>query len=62
MVDNVVTEEKVGSHFTYDFIPKKIESQLTNFIVYDIEAHNTGTAGPFCVSFHRFGNLAAKYD
>ena len=33
MVDNVITEEIVNSHFKIDFIPKKIEFQLTNFLV-----------------------------
>ena len=28
-----ITEENVNSHFIYEFIPKKIESHLTNFIV-----------------------------
>ena len=36
-VDNYVTEENVNSHFKYEFIPQKIESHLTNFIVYDLE-------------------------
>ena len=25
----------------YEFIPNKVESQLTNFIVYDLETHHT---------------------
>ena len=32
-VDNFITEENVNSHFKYEFIPKKIESHPTNFIV-----------------------------
>ena len=35
MVDNYITEENVNSHFKYEFTPKKIESHLTKFIVYD---------------------------
>ena len=37
MVDNYITEENVTSHFKYEFIPKKIEPHLSNFIVYDLE-------------------------
>ena len=32
-IDNYITEENVNSHFKYEFIPKKIDSHLTNFIV-----------------------------
>ena len=52
IVDNFQTEEYVNSLFKYEFIPKKIESQLTKFIVYDLETHNTDRARPyvFCSS------------
>ena len=50
-VDNFITEESVNSHFKYEFIPKKIEPHLTNFIVYDLETHNTGSANPFVSQF-----------
>ena len=33
MIDNFITEENVNSHSKYEFIPKKIESHLTNFII-----------------------------
>ena len=42
--DNFITEENVKSHFEYIYKPKKIESHLTNFIVYDLETHNTDRA------------------
>ena len=44
IVDNFITQENVNSHFKYEFIPKKINSHLTNFIVYDLETHNTDRA------------------
>ena len=37
-VDNYITEEKVNSHFKYEFIPKKIESHLAN-LAYTILKH-----------------------
>ena len=49
-VDNYITE-KFYSHFKYEFIPKKIESHLTNFIVYDPETHITDRARPYWISF-----------
>ena len=41
IVDNFITEENVNLHFKYEFITKKIESHLTIFNAYDLEAHNT---------------------
>ena len=52
-VDNYIRKKNVNSHFNYKFIPRKIESHLTNFIVYDLETHNTDRARPYCISFYR---------
>ena len=62
IVDNFITEENVNSHSKYEFIPKKIESHLTNFIVYDVETHNTNRARPHVFCFYRLGKLAGKYS
>ena len=51
--DNFITEENVNSHFKYEFIPKKIESHLTNFIVNDLETRNTDGAKPYVFCFYR---------
>ena len=62
IVDNYITEENVNSHFKYEFIPKKIESHLTNFIVYDLETQITDRARPYCISFYRLSKLAGRYN
>ena len=62
IIDNYTTEENVNSQFEYEFIPKKNESHLTNFIVYDLETHNTDRARPYCISFYRLSKLAGRYD
>ena len=62
MVDNYITEENVNSHFKYEFIPKKINSHLTNFIVYDLETYSTDRARPYCISFYRISKIAGRYD
>ena len=46
IVDNYITEENVNSHFKYEYIPKKINSHLTNFIVYDIGTYSSDRARP----------------
>ena len=62
MVDNFITAQNVTSHFKYEFIPKKIDSHLTNFIVYDLETHNTDRACPYNMTFYRLGKIAGRYE
>ena len=62
IVDNYITEENVTSHFKYKFTPKKIEAQLTNFIVYDLETHNTIRARPYNMTFYRLSKIAGRYE
>ena len=35
---------------------------MTNFIVYDIETHNTDRARPYVFSFYRLSKLAGRYN
>ena len=62
IVDNYITEENVNSHFKHEFIPKKIDSHLTNFIVYDLETHNTDRARPYNMTFYRLSKIAGRYE
>ena len=62
IVDNYITGENVNSQFKYDFIPNKIESHLTNFIVYDHETNTTDRARPYNMTFYRLGKLAGRYN
>ena len=62
IVDSYITEENVNSHFKYEFTPKKIESHLTDFIVYDLETHNTDRARPYNMTFYRLSKIAGRYE
>ena len=62
IVDNFITEEIVNSHFKYEFISKRIESHLTNFIVYDLETKNEDRARPYVFCFYRLSKLAGGYN
>ena len=62
IVDNYITEENVTSNFKYEFTPKKTESHLTNFIVYDLETHNTDRARPYNMTFYRVSKIAGRYE
>ena len=52
----------MNSNFESEFIPKKIDSHLTNLIVYDLETHNTERAKPYVFCFYRLSKLAGKYS
>ena len=62
VVDNYITEENVNSHFKYEFIPKQIESHLSNFIVYDLETYSTDRAHPYNMTFYRLSKIAGRYE
>ena len=62
MVKKFITEENVKSHFEYIYKPNKTESHLTNFIVDDLETHNTDRARPYVFCFHRLSKLAGRYN
>ena len=62
IVENYITEENVKSHFEYIYKPKKIESHLTNFIVYDLETHETNRARPDVFCLYRLSKLAGRYN
>ena len=61
-VGNYITEGNVNSHFKYEFIPNKIQSHLTNCIVYDLETHNTDRVRPYNRTFYGLNNLAGRYN
>ena len=60
--DNYITEENVNSHFKYEFISKKIESHLTNFVTYDLETHNTDRPRTYVFCFYRLSKLSGGYN
>ena len=62
IVDNYIKEQKVNAHFEYINKPIKIESHLTNFIIYDLETHNTDRARPYVFCFYRLSKLAGRYN
>ena len=62
IVDNYITEENVNSHFKYEFIPKKIDSHLTSFLVYDLETRNEDRARPYNMTFYGLTKIAGRYE
>ena len=62
IVDIYTTNENVNSCFKYEFIPQKIESHSSIFIVYDLETPNTDRARPYVFCFYRLSKIAGRYN
>ena len=62
LVGNYITKENDEAFFKYEITPKKKESHLTNFIVYDLETFDTDRGKPYNMTFYRLSNIAGRYD
>ena len=49
VVGNVISDIHVKSFIKFEYKPKKVQSQLTNMVVYDIETFNTDGAVPYAI-------------
>ena len=61
VVDNVISDKHVKSYIKYEYKPKKVQSQLTNMIVYDIETFSTIKCVPYANCIYRLGKISGKY-
>ena len=61
VVDNVVSDKHVKSYIKYEYKPKKVQSQLTNMIVYDIETFSTIKCVPYANCIYRLRKISGKY-
>ena len=53
VVDNVLSDKHVKSIVKNEYKPKKVQSQLTNMIVYDLETFSNEKAVPYASCIHR---------
>ena len=60
VVDNVISDKHVKSYIKYKYKPKKVQSQLTNMIVYDIETFSTIKYVPYANCIHRLSRISGK--
>ena len=60
VVDNVISDKHVKCYIKYEYKPKKVQSQLTNMIVYDIETFNTINCVPYANCIYRLGKISGK--
>ena len=62
IVNNYITHENVKSYFEYKYQPKKLQSCLSNFIVYDLGTLNTDIAKPYTITFYRLYKIAGRWE
>ena len=51
VIFNVISDKHVKNFLKYEYEPKKVQSQLTNMLVYDIETFNTDRAVPYAIVY-----------
>ena len=61
VVDSVISDKHVKSYIKYEYKPKKVQSQLTNMIVYDIETFSTIKCVPCANCIYRLSKISGKY-
>ena len=61
VVDNVISDKHVRSFIKYEYKPKKVQSQLTHVIIYDIETFSTIKCVPYANCIFRLSKISGKY-
>ena len=62
VVDNVIFDKNVGNFFKFEYKPKKVQSQLPNKLVYDIETFYTDRLVPYANCINTLNNISGKYN
>ena len=60
VVDNVISDKYVKIYIKYEYKPKKVQSQSTNIIFYDIETFSTIKCVPYANCIYRLGKISGK--
>ena len=60
VVDNFISDKHVKSYINNEYKPKKVQSQLTNMIVYDIETFSTIKCVPYANCIYRLSKISGK--
>ena len=60
VVDIVKSDKHIKSYINYEYKPKKVQSQLTNMIVYHIETFSTIKCVPYANCIYRLSKISGK--
>ena len=61
VVDNVISDKHVKSFVKYEYKPEKVQSPLTNIVVYDLETLNKIRAALYCSCIYKLSKISCKY-
>ena len=62
VVDSVISHKHVKSFIKFEYKTKKVQSQLSNMVVYDLETFNADKAGPYASCIYRLSKIPVKYN
>ena len=62
VVDTVKSDKRVESLIKYEYKPKKVQSQLTNMVVHDIETFDTIKCVPYSTCIYRLNKISGEHD
>ena len=62
VIDNVISDKHVKSYIIYEYKLKKVQSQLTNKIVFDLETLNTDRVVSYASCVYRLSKISGKYN
>ena len=60
VVDNIISDKQVKSFIKYDYKPKKVQSPITNIVVYDLETSNIIRVVPYCSCIYKLSKISGK--
>ena len=61
IVDNVISDKHNKGFIKYEYNPKKVNSPLTNIVIYDLENFNKIRVVPYCSCICKLSKIAGKY-
>ena len=59
--DNVLSDKHIKSFVEYEYNPEKVQSPLTEKIVYDLETYKKDRAVPSCSCYYKLSKVSDKY-
>ena len=59
--DIVISDKHVESFIKFEYKSKKVQSPLTNIVVYDLETFIKFRAVPICSCIHKLSKISIKY-
>ena len=62
VIDIIISDKHGKSFLKYDYNPEKVQSPVTNIIVYHLQINNKDGAVPYCGCFYKLSKLSGIYN